>query len=41
MVRELIREETRNAERSYDGVVYPFTLDELHDYCGRTRDARL
>ena len=41
MVRELIREETRNAERSYEGVVYPFTLDELHDNCGHTRNARL
>jgi phage terminase large subunit len=41
MVRELIREEGKVAERPYTGVVYPFTLDELHEHCGHHRNARL
>jgi hypothetical protein len=41
MVRELVREEGRKAERTFDGSFYPFTLDELHERCGTNRDARL
>lgn len=33
MVRELLREVSRNADRSFDGNFYPFTLDELHEHC--------
>lgn len=41
MVREILRETARSQERVLDGRFYPFTLDELHEHCGRSRDQRL
>lgn len=41
MVRELMREAARPREREYDGSVYPFSLEELHESCGYTRSLRL
>jgi phage terminase large subunit len=41
MIRELIRDDTKAAQRTYEGAVYPFSLEELHDTCGYQRNARM
>ncbi|GAB3773777.1 hypothetical protein GCM10028796_46860 [Ramlibacter monticola] len=41
MVRELIREQVIATATEWDGTHYPFTLEELHERCGFSRDRRM